>query len=144
MVMKTNLHLVFSGGVCTDAFAFYETIFKSKSEFRMTYGEAPPDIPIPEDAKNLVMHMSMPLGSMLLMGCDAMPGMTGAPIGGFHISIDMPDEAEVKRIYAALSEGGKVIMPLTPTFWSPLFGMCADKFGVEWMVSIPGPEMQSK
>jgi len=74
------------------------------------------------------------------MGCDAPPGRAQA-LGGFQISVSMPDEAEVKRIYAALSEGGSVQMPLAPTFWSPLFGMCTDKFGVGWMVSIPGPQM---
>jgi PhnB protein len=139
--MKTNLHLVFTGGVCPDAFAFYETVFNTKRAFTMKYGDAPGDMPIPEEAKNLVMHTSMPLGSMQLMGCDAMPGMKGDPIGGFHISVEMEDEAEVKRIYEALTEGGKVVMPLTKTFWSPLFGMLADKFGVEWMVSVPGPQM---
>ncbi|WP_263380361.1 VOC family protein [Granulicella paludicola] len=138
--MRTNLHLVFPGS-CTEAFAFYETVFQSKSTFKMTYGEAPAEMPTPEGAKDLVMHTAMPLGSMTLMGCDAPPHMGEPKMGGFHISVDMPDEDEVRRIFAALSEGGSVQMPLTPTFWTPLFGMCKDKFGVEWMVSVPGPEM---
>ena len=86
------------------------------------------------------MHTSMPLGSMLLMGCDAPPERKPV-IGGFQVSVSSTDEAEVKRLYAALSEGGSTQMPLTPTFWSPLFGMCTDKFGVAWMVSLPGPQM---
>jgi PhnB protein len=53
--------------------------------------------------------------------------------------VDSEDEAEVQRLFAALSEGGSVQMPMGPTFWSPLFGMCTDKFGVGWMVSVPGP-----
>jgi PhnB protein len=57
------------------------------------------------------------------------------------VSIDTADEATVRRVFAALSEGGSVSMPLAPTFWSPLFGMCKDKFGVGWMVSVPGPQM---
>jgi len=137
--MDTNLHLVFFGS-CREAFAFYEKTFNSKIQMSMTFGDAPAGSPVPPDSKDLVMHTSMPLGSMLLMGCDAPPGRAQA-LGGFQISVSMPDEAEVKRIYAALSEGGSVQMPLAPTFWSPLFGMCTDKFGVGWMVSIPGPQM---
>ena len=82
--MKTNVHLTFEGGKCTEAFAFYEKVFHTKSEFKMTYGEAPPGAPVPEGAKDLVMHMSMPLGSMLLMGCDIPPSMPSAPMGGFE------------------------------------------------------------
>jgi PhnB protein len=141
-MMKTNVHLTFEGGKCTEAFAFYEKVFNTKSEFKMTYGEAPLGAPVPEGAKDLVMHMSMPLGSMLLMGCDIPPSMPSAPMRGFEISVDMPEESEVKRIFSELSEGGNVVMPATPTFWSPIFGMCTDKFGVGWMVSVPGPEMR--
>jgi PhnB protein len=139
--MKTNLHLVFSGGKCTEAFEFYETVFGNKVAFKMTYGEAPMGMPIPEEAKALVMHMAMPLGSVVLMGCDAFPGRAGRPMGGFNISVELQDADEVKRIFTALNEGGSVEMPLAETFWSPLFGMCTDKFGVEWMVTVPGPAM---
>jgi len=137
--MKTDLHLVFSGQ-CSEAFAFYEKTFNSKIVMSMKYGDAPPGAPVPEGAKDLVMHTSMPLGSMLLMGCDAPPERKPV-IGGFQVSVSSTDEAEVKRLYAALSEGGSTQMPLTPTFWSPLFGMCTDKFGVAWMVGMPGPQM---
>jgi PhnB protein len=50
------------------------------------------------------------------------------------------DQAEVKRIFSALAEGGSIQMPLDKTFWSPLFGMCTDKFGVAWMVGAPGEQ----
>jgi PhnB protein len=137
--MKTDLHLIFSGQ-CSDAFAFYETTFNSKIQMYMKYGDGPTGMPVPPDFKDKVMHMSMPLGSLLLMGCDAPPDKA-SPTGGFQVSLSLTDEAEVKRLYAALSDGGSVQMPLMPTFWSPLFGMCTDKFGVAWMVSIPGPQM---
>ena len=94
---------------------------------------------MPEGAKDLVLHTAMPLGSITLMGADAHPGR-GEPFGGFYISLDDSDEAEVKRLFATLSEGGNVMMPLAPTFWSPLFGMCTDKFGVNWILSVPGPQ----
>lgn len=135
--MRTDLHLVF-GGNCREAFAFYEQVFGSKINMTMTYGEAPAGMPVPPDSAKLVMHTSMPLGEMMLKGCDA-PADRREPIGGFQICVSSTDEAEVRRIFAALSDGeGHVTMPLTPTFWSPLFGMCKDRFGVGWMVSIPG------
>jgi PhnB protein len=137
--MKTNLHLTFQGGRCADAFAFYERIFRVAILMSMAYRDAPPEMQarIAPEMLDKVMHCAMPLGSMVLMGCDAPPDHTNH-IGGFQISVDMPDEAEVRRVFAGLSEGGSVQMPLGPTFWSPLFGMCTDKFSVAWMVSVPG------
>ena len=136
--MNTNLHLGFTG-TCDAAFSFYETVFNTKRVMTMTWGDAPPDMPCPPEARHLVMHTALKLGSITLMGADAPPGR-GKPFSGFDISLDMPDEAEVHRLMAALSEGGSVMMPLAPTFWTPLFGMCTDKFGVSWMLSIPGPQ----
>ncbi len=137
--MSTNLHLVFPG-TCRAAFDLYETIFNSKRLMTMKFGDAPPGVPIPEGATELVMHTAMPLGNITLMGCDAPPGRK-SPMSGFQISHDSADESEVRRLFAALSDGGSVQMPLGPTFWSPLFGMCTDKFGVEWMVGMPGPNV---
>jgi PhnB protein len=139
--MKTNVHLNFKGN-CTEAFDFYQKVFGGKMQTMFKYKDAPPEMQaqISPDVKDKVMHCSMTLGNILLMGCDAPEGRS-TPLGGFQISVDMPEEEEVKRIYAELSEGGSVQMPLAPTFWSPLFGMCTDKFGVAWMVSVPGPQM---
>ncbi|HEY5213239.1 MAG TPA: VOC family protein [Acidobacteriaceae bacterium] len=137
--MKTDLHLVFSGK-CREAFAFYEKTFNTKVQFCMTFGEAPAGAPVPPGSKDLVMHTAMPLGGSLLMGCDAPPG-SEATLGGFQICVSDPNAGEVERLFDELKAGGSVQMPLTKTFWSPLFGMCTDKFGVGWMVSVPGPEM---
>lgn len=136
--MNTNLHLVFPG-TCREAFAFYEKTFGCKIQMTMAFGEAPAGVPVPPDAKDLIMHTSMPVGSMTLMGCDAPKGREEA-LGGFQVSIDSTDEAEVRRLFTTLSEGGSIQMPLSPTFWSPLFGMLNDRFGVGWMVSIPSSQ----
>ncbi len=137
--MKTDLHLVFSGK-CREAFALYEKTFGSKIQMCMTYGDAPEGSPVPPEAKDQVMHMSMPLGSMLLMGCDD-PRNPDAGPKSIQISVSEENADEVERIFDELKEGGSVQMPLGKTFWSPLFGMCTDKFGVGWMVSVPGPQM---
>jgi PhnB protein len=132
--MKTNLHLGFSGN-CDAAFAFYETVFGTKRLMTMKYGDAPAGVPTPGGSKDLIMHTSLQVGSITLMGADAPPGR-GQPLSGFHVSLEDTDEALVKRLFAALSEGGSVMMPLAQTFWAPLFGMCTDKFGVGWMISV--------
>lgn len=137
--MKMDVHLVFSGK-CAEAFAFYEEVFRSKVKMTMKYGDAPPEMPAPEGSKDLVMHTAMMLGDNALMGCDAPPDRQ-QPMGGFHVSITVPTEDEVKRIYTALSDGGTTVMPPMPTFWCPLFAMVDDKFGVGWMIAVPGPEM---
>jgi PhnB protein len=131
--MKTNLHLGFHGN-CDAAFAYYETVFGTKRLMTMKYSDAPAGVPVPEGSKDLVMHTSLQVGSITLMGADAPPGR-GQPLSGFQISLEDTDEAEVKRLFAALSGGG-IMMPLAPTFWAPLFGMCTDKFGVGWMISV--------
>jgi PhnB protein len=136
-MMQTNLHLVFPG-TCRAAFVFYESVFEVKQVFTMTFGEMPGGSPMPASASSLIMHTSMPLGSLTLMGCDD-PAGNQSSLGGFQISIDSPDETEVRRLFAALSDGGSVQMELGKTFWTALFGMCTDKFGVGWMVSVPGP-----
>jgi PhnB protein len=135
--MKMSVHLNFNGN-CKEAFALYGKVFGVDKPFSMTYGEAPQGVPVPEGWSNKVMHTSIPLGSGQLMGCDAPPDRS-KPMAGFQVSVEMKDQAEVQRIYDALKdEGGAVVMPLQKTFWSPLFGMLTDKFGVNWMVSAPG------
>ena len=136
--MKMNVHLNFAGN-CKEAFSFYEKALNSKVVMSLTYSEAPGGSPVPPNWSDKVMHTSIPLGSGLLMGCDAPAGQS-KPIGGFQVSVESEDEAEVKRIFDTLKEGGSVQMPMMPTFWSPMFGMCTDKFGVAWMVGMPAKE----
>lgn len=135
--MKTNLHLTFEDNKCNEAFSFYEKVFNTKRVMTICYKDAPPDMPVPPDMADKVMHTSMPLGSLLLMGCDAPKGR-GTPLGGFQISLQTESEDETRKLFAALSEGGVTQMEPMKTFWSPLFSMCIDKFGVGWMIGMPG------
>jgi PhnB protein len=136
--MKMSVHLNFNGN-CRDAFALYQKVFGTKSQMLMTYGEAPAGAPVPPDWKDKVIHTSLPLGGGMLMGCDAPPDRS-KPLGGFQVSVESTDQAELKRIFDGLSDGGSIQMPMAKTFWSPLFGMCTDKFGVGWMVGAPGEQ----
>jgi PhnB protein len=66
---------------------------------------------------------------------------TGKPVfQGFGLSLPARDEAEARRLFAALAEGGQVQMPVAKTFFSPAFGMVNDRFGVLWMVIASSPE----
>jgi len=81
------------------------------------------------------MHAAFKIGDDLVMACDGMA--SGKPdFKGFSLSITAKNEAEADKTFAALSDGGKVQMPLTKTFFSPKFGMVADKFGVGWMILV--------
>jgi len=134
--MKLNVHLNFNGNA-EEAFAFYKDVFRADNLFVMKWGQSPQPAPMPPGWENKVMHASLNMGKGILMGCDA-PEASGKPMQGFQVSVESDDAAEVERVYNALKEEGSVQMPLEPTFWSPLFGMCTDKFGVAWMVGVLG------
>lgn len=126
-------------GQCAEAFRFYERVFGGTIETLLTYAEAPAGAgpPVaPGDARK-VMHASLKCGDRVLMGSDwCMPGEPYAGLEGFSLSMTYPDRAAAERVFGALSDGGKVEMPLRETFWSPLFGVVTDRFGVSWMVSV--------
>jgi PhnB protein len=90
---------------------------------------------VPPGAENKVMHASFRIGETTVMASDGR--CLGKPsFQGFSLSLAAPNEAEAGRLFASLAEGGQVQMPLTKTFFSPRFGMVADRFGVNWMVIV--------
>lgn len=99
--------------------------------------EKPPPGMLPPGSDDKVMHATLRIGGSKLMlsdgRCDGMPVFSG-----FALSLDAADEAEARRLFSALADGGTVQMPLAKTFWSPSFGMLADRFGVGGRVSAPG------
>lgn len=123
-----------------EAFNFYKSVFGGEFDggvHRM--GEVPPQEgvpPLPEGDQNLVMHVALPiLGGHVLMGTDAPEHMGFTVTFGNNIYINLePDtREETRRLFAALSEGGKVETELQEMFWGDYFGSCADKYGVRWM-----------
>jgi PhnB protein len=129
-------------GTTAEAFHFYETVFGTKIAMIQTFGETSFMKGVPEAAKSKIMHAQLPITKDVhLMASDAVEGF-GPPVtygDNFHISVVANDKAEADRVFAALSAGGKVAMPLANAPWGPYFGMCADKFGIHWMVSLPNP-----
>ena len=129
-------------GTTDDALKLYESVFGTRVVFRQTFGESTFIPNVPEHAKGKVMHAQLPITEAVhLMASDAVPGF-GPPVtygNSFHVSIVAKDKAEADRAFALLSEGGKVNMALANAPWGPYFGMCTDRFGVSWMVSLTHP-----
>lgn len=129
---------LFFNGRCEEAIAFYQEAIGAEVTFKMRMNEAPdppPPSAIPAGFENKIMHASLRIGAMNLMVSDGNSDMQPS-FKGFTLSLGVADAAEAERSFNALAQGGKVVMPLGKTFWSPCFGMLEDRFGVGWMVIV--------
>ncbi len=136
---------LFFGGRCDEALEFYRTSIGATVEMIMRYNESPDAMPpgmVAPGWEKKVMHASFRIGDSLLMGSDGCEA--GSNFNGFSLSLTVATEAEAKRAFDALANGGEVKMPLMKTFWSPCFGMLTDRFGMGWMVSVPGQSPPQK
>lgn len=136
---SVNTYLTFNGN-CMEAFNFYKSVLGGEFAHVGKFSEMPSDPnlpPVGEEDKDKIMHISYPIGNTVLMGSDT--GGEWAPNfkqgNNFSLSISAESKADADRIFNALSEGGKVVMPMADTFWESYFGMFTDKFGINWMVS---------
>ena len=133
--MQVQSYLFFDGR-CEEAVEFYRRALGAEVEMLMRIKDSPePPSPgmVPPGSEDKVMHASFRIGDSTVMASDGR--CQGQPsFQGFALSLSAADQAEAERLFAALSEGGQVQMPLGQTFFSPCFGMVADRFGVNWMV----------
>lgn len=129
---------LFFNGRCEEAVEFYRKTLGAEVDFTMRFKESPEPQPpgmVPPGFENKIMHCSFRIGETTLMASDGCSA--DAPkFEGFSLSLTVSDKARADRAFAALAEGGQVRMPLTKTFWSPCFGMVADRFGIGWMISV--------
>ncbi|HXS67865.1 MAG TPA: VOC family protein [Candidatus Polarisedimenticolia bacterium] len=128
---------LFFNGNCEEAVEFYKKAIGAVVKLSLRYKDSPEQGNVPPGAKDKIMHTSFTVGETLVMASDDCSGGS-KQFEGFSLALSVPTEAEADRAFKALAEGGNVKMPLTKTFWSPKFGMLTDKFGVGWMVSVPG------
>jgi len=136
--MQVQSYLFFDGR-CEEALEFYKKALGIKVEMLMRFSDSPDPMPpgmIPPGSEKKVMHSAFRIGETLVMASDGNCG-SKPKFEGFCLSVDAKNAAEADKLFAALGEGGKVQMPLGKTFFSPRFGMVADKFGVGWMVIVP-------
>jgi PhnB protein len=134
--MKLHPYLSFNGE-CQAAFKFYEHCLGGKIEMMTTYGNSPMAAQTPPDRLDRIMHVTLNMGDMVLMGADV-PDSYEKP-QGFSVSLVFDDPAEAERIFNALATNGTVQMPIQETFWSPKFGMLIDRFGTPWMINCDPP-----
>ena len=137
--MQVQPYLFFDGRT-EEAIEFYKKVLGAKVEMLMRFKDNPDKDSQPgcnpQGAEDKVMHSSFRIGDTLIMASDGNCGGK-ASFQGFSLSVEAKNPADAERLFAKLSEGGQVQMPLGKTFFSPAFGILADRFGVSWMVIAP-------
>ena len=137
--MKVQAYVSFSGR-CEEALEFYKKSIGAEVTGLMRWKESPDaGMKPPPGYEEKVMHAAFRIGDTELMADDGM-GETQPEFKGMTLVIEVADDAEAQRVFAALAEGGKVTMPLMKTFWTSSFGMLTDPFGVPWMVNVAAPK----
>ena len=132
--MQIQPYLSFEGRA-DEAIEFYKKAIGAKVDMLMRFKEAPDQSMVTPQSKDKVMHAALHAGDTQLLMSDGR--CTGsANFSGIALALSTETEADADRIFNALADGGKVNMPLAKTFFSPKFGMVADKFGVGWMVMV--------
>lgn len=131
--MELQPYLFFDGR-CQEAIAFYQQALGAKQIMLMRFKDCPDPSMIPPGGGERVMHARLDIGGATLLLSD---GSQDQPkFQGFALTLTAADPAEAERLFNAISDGGEVRMPLGKTFFSPAFGMLADRFGVSWMVYV--------
>ena len=130
---------LFLDGRCEEAIEFYRRVLGAEVEMLMRWKDCP-EPPrdksmVPPGSENKVMHAQFRIGATKVMASDGRNTSTPS-FQGFALSLNADNEAEADRLFNALSDGGSIQMPIGKTFFSPRFGMCADKFGMQWMIIV--------
>ncbi|HVR81655.1 MAG TPA: VOC family protein [Luteimonas sp.] len=134
--MQVQSYLFFNGR-CEEALDFYRDVLGAQVDMVMRFKDSPepPSAERAPDSADKIMHASFRIGETMLMASDG-HGAGNPEFKGFALSLNVRDDAEAQRLFAALGEGGQVIMPLAKTFFASIFGMVADRFGVKWMIGV--------
>ena len=128
--MKMNTYVNFAGR-CADAFRFYERHLGGKIGMMMTHGQAPEPSRVNPAQKDAVLHARISIGGTELMGADI---PSAEPMRSAYLSLGVESDAEAERVFAALSDGGEVFMPMQETFFATRFAQLRDRFGINWMI----------
>lgn len=131
--MSLNPYLIFNDD-CLEAFEFYRSIFGGEFQTVMTFRDGPEDLEVAEEDLDRIMHVSLPIGSSVLMGSDTCSsfGPPRVPGNNFSLCYTADSRPKAEEIFDKLSTGGKVIMPMDDMFWGSYYGKCIDKFGITW------------
>src|SRR5204863_1444677 len=128
--MKMHTYVNFAGK-CAEAFRFYEKHLGGRPGMMMTHGQAPDQSRVKPEMKDLVLHARISIGETELMGAD-IPGAQA--MRSAYLSLGVDSDREAERIFAALSDGAEVFMPMQETFFATRFAQLRDRFGINWMI----------
>jgi PhnB protein len=128
--MRFNTYVNFAGR-CAEAFRYYEEHLGATIGLMMTHAQGPDPSRLPPEWKNAVLHARLQISDTELMGADI---PNAQPMRSAYLSLSVDSDAEAERIYAALSNGGKVLMSMEETFFASRFGQVQDQFGINWMI----------
>ena len=132
---------LFFGGNCREAMTRYQEVFGGELTL-LTMKDVPGETPSPEVA-DMIIHAAITFGDNVLMASDDPMSESFGPVQGMMVSYDAADVDDAKRVFEALADGGTVTQDLLPTFFSPAFGMCTDRFGTPWMIVAADPDQAS-
>lgn len=135
--MELNIYLYFNGN-CEEAMNFYKDTLGGTIVNISRYGDSP--MPASEAYKNKILHAVMQVAGTTIMFSDSNEQHHAAPGDNFSVSLNFHSDEEITRVFNLLSTGGKVTMPLQDTFWGAKFGMCCDRFGINWMFNWDKPK----
>ncbi|MBS1833669.1 MAG: VOC family protein [Acidobacteria bacterium] len=129
-------YAIFNGN-CREAIEFYKKAIGAEVMFIQTVG----DSPMKEmGAADKIMHATLKFGpTQLMMSDDLRPDSTPSKAGNISLAIGVVDRAQAESVFAGLSEGATITMPLEKTYWAEAFGMLTDKFGIAWMINCEAP-----
>lgn len=136
-MITINPYLNFKGNT-EEAFNFYKSIFGGEFMTVQRFKDTPEAGRTPAHEQDKIMHIAFPIGKgTILMGTDALESMGHKLTAGnnFHLSISTESEEETRKLFNALSAEGNVTVALDKMFWGAYFGMCTDKFGIQWMLN---------
>lgn len=134
--MKSISPYLMFHGECRAAMEFYRRSLGGELEV-MTYEGS--EVPHTDEEKDFVMHATLVTGPLVIMGADHTGSKKPVSADTVHLSIDCESEEEINRLFGNMSAGGHISMPVEDTFWGARFGMCKDKFGINWMFNYDKP-----
>lgn len=129
-------------GTCREAVSFYADAFGAKRQPVMEFSEMPPDPehPIAPEEAGFVMYTFLTIGGSNVMFSDVPASYPYVAGNNISLTVGLTDADEVRRVFARMSEGGRVEMELQETFWSPLYGSLVDRFGIPWQILLEPPQ----
>jgi PhnB protein len=128
--MKMNTYVNFRG-TCSEAFRYYEKHLGAKIGMIMTHAQSPDQSRVNPEWKDLVLHARISIGDTELMAADI---PNAEPMRSAYLTLKMDSDIEAERVFSALSDGGRVFMPIQETFFASRFGQVCDRFGINWMI----------